>query len=304
MTPETREAVTRCPACAGSSKPLRIAVVTDRSYVVHRCRSCALAFTSPRPTADELATFYGSEYFRKSEDGGTQFGYADYEGESWAGVNARRTWEELPGWVPEVALWKAGRLLDVGSATGEFPASAARDGWDAVACEIGTEARAAAAAKGLSTVSTIDEATGSFHLITMFHVLEHVIDPVATLQAARSLIEPNGRLVIELPNWNSAGRVVRRDRWAQLRPPEHINFFTAASLRSAAVAAGWVTVRDATIYPYAASTARAAVQRRAPREFLTGGVQVALGKAGLGGYLRLVAAPDPTLEGTAPLTET
>jgi len=43
-------------------------------------------------------------------------------------------------------------------------------------------------------------AAGSFAGITMFHVLEHLPDPRAYLVAARELLAPDGRLVVQVPN--------------------------------------------------------------------------------------------------------
>jgi len=34
----------------------------------------------------------------------------------------------------------------------------------------------------------------------MYHVLEHLYDPVAYLDAAHSLLAPDGRLIVQVPN--------------------------------------------------------------------------------------------------------
>ncbi len=285
-----RVRVTGCPLCGSQATPVKWTVVTDAAYAVRVCRGCGLAYTTPRPTPEHLAAFYGAAYFRRAESG-TSFGYSDYEGESWAGINATRAWSELESWVPEVRGIPHRRLIDIGAATGEFAAAAAADGWEAVACEVGDEARATAAAKGLASVRSVEEATGSFGLITMFHVLEHMIDPLAALVSARRVVHPQGVLVIELPSWHSAGRIVRGRRWAQLRPPEHINFFTPRTLRRAASLAGWTPVRHSTPYPRAGDLASSALRAGQLRAAASYAAQHALGSMGMGGYLRLVAIP-------------
>jgi hypothetical protein len=40
---------------------------------------------------------------------------------------------------------------------------------------------------------------------------------------------PKGDFFIELPNWNRLGRLVKGSFCSQLKPPEHINFFTSHS---------------------------------------------------------------------------
>jgi SAM-dependent methyltransferase len=248
-----------------------------------------LAFTVPRPTAFDLQTFYQDKYFRRS-DPSSVLGYADYDGDSWASINAARTWDDLGEWGPETRN-VAHTLLDIGAATGEFGARAAADGWDVTACEVGDTAREKASAKGLNTVASLDEVVGQFGLITMFHVLEHVIDPAETLADARLLVAPNGLLAIELPQWRSAGRLVRRARWAQLRPPEHINFFTRSSLAAALGSSGWEVVRSSTPYPRAASLAWAGLRDLNVKQVVVQSACLALGGTGFGGYLRVVARP-------------
>lgn len=273
--------------CQGETRRTRLAKTSDRPYRVVRCTRCGTASVLPRPSEQDLADFYGASYFTAD----TGFGYGDYDGTSWAGAQAVRAWDELQVWAPEVADVPVRNLLDVGAATGEFALRAERDGWYAVACEVGDTARESAAAKGLTTVTTISEATGPFGVISMFHVLEHLIDPLAALVDARGAVDARGVLVIEVPQWNSAGRIVRGSGWAQLRPPEHINFFSRRSLARALRHTGWDVVRSSTPYPHAAELARDAVRRGRVREAAAHAGRHALGSAGLGGYLRTVARP-------------
>lgn len=276
-----------CPLCQGETRRTRLAKTSDRPYRVVRCTRCGTASVLPRPSEQDLADFYGASYFTAD----TGFGYGDYDGTSWAGAQAVRAWDELQVWAPEVADVPVRTLLDVGAATGEFALRAERDGWYAVACEVGDTARESAAAKGLTTVTTISEATGPFGVISMFHVLEHLIDPLAALVDARGAVDARGVLVIEVPQWNSAGRIVRGSGWAQFRPPEHINFFSRRSLARALRHTGWDVVRSSTPYPHAAELARDAVRRGRVREAAAHAGRHALGSAGLGGYLRTVARP-------------
>lgn len=265
----------------------RLAKTSDRPYRVVLCRRCGTASVLPRPTEQDLADFYGASYF--SAD--TGFGYGDYDGASWAGVQAVRAWDELQVWAPEVTDVPLRRILDVGAATGEFALRAEQDGWDAVACEVGDTARATAESKGLATVTTIADASGPFGVISMYHVLEHLIDPLAALVDARRAVDTDGVLVIEIPQWNSAGRIVRGSDWAQFRPPEHINFFSKRSLAAALRHTGWDVVRSSTPYPHSAELALDAVRKGHVREAAAHAGRFALGSSGLGGYLRTVARP-------------
>ena len=52
----------------------------------------------------------------------------------------------------------------------------------------------------VGVMETYDPGERKFDQIQMFHVLEHMHDPVATLIRLRSWLKPNGRLVIEVPD--------------------------------------------------------------------------------------------------------
>jgi len=51
---------------------------------------------------------------------------------------------------------------------------------------------------------SISEIKGSFNIITLFHVLEHMKDPRATLLELKPLLEEKGEILIEVPNSNDA----------------------------------------------------------------------------------------------------
>jgi len=78
-----------------------------------------------------------------------------------------------------------------------------------------------------------------FTLIRMWHVLEHVPDPVRALSALRAHLDEKGRLVVAVPNAASALADVFGTDWFQLDLPRHLWGFTESSLRCALCAAGY-----------------------------------------------------------------
>jgi len=84
---------------------------------------------------------------------------------------------------------------------------------------------------------------GSFAGITMFHVLEHVHDPRAYLAAARELLAPDGRLVVQVPNaasWQS--RLLGR-RWSGVDVPRHLFDFRDRDVEKLLEDCGMAVVR-------------------------------------------------------------
>lgn len=280
--------VAGCPACRVAGTSHVCDVSTNACYAVERCRGCGLVYTMPRPTPEELADFYSSTYFERSAP--TRLGYADYR--AVAEANAKRMWLDLQRYTDLSAVTPQ-RLLDVGCATGGFLAAAAADGWSSVGIELSRDAAAIAREEYRLDVleGDIESAPlepAQFGLVTLWHVLEHLPDPLGALERVRKLLAPDGLAFIELPNWNSLGRVAKGAKWSQLKPPEHINFFTPKSLRLAAERSGLDVLRVSTHYPSLVD--RAAVRRRTrPLHLLAGLIGTGACALDRGGYVRLLA---------------
>lgn len=69
-----------------------------------------------------------------------------------------------------------------------------------------------------------------FDIVTMWHVLEHVAEPDKYIEKISSLLNDRGKLVIEVPNFNSWTRALTDRYWLGLDLDYHITFFTPESL--------------------------------------------------------------------------
>ena len=72
----------------------------------------------------------------------------------------------------------------------------------------------------------------SFHIITLWHVLEHVHDVHAYLSQIAKLLQPNGKLVIAVPNYTSADASAYGANWAAYDVPRHLYHFSPAAMRT------------------------------------------------------------------------
>jgi SAM-dependent methyltransferase len=77
-----------------------------------------------------------------------------------------------------------------------------------------------------------------FDLIIMFHVLEHLQDPVAQLQRAAAHLREGGAIIVGVPNFASWQSRYARDQWINLDVPRHLVHFSPQSIEAAANAAG------------------------------------------------------------------
>lgn len=71
-----------------------------------------------------------------------------------------------------------------------------------------------------------------FDVITLWHILEHVPEPEDYIERVAGLIDNDGLLLIEIPNFNSWSRILAKNRWLAMDPKHHMTFFTPDSLRA------------------------------------------------------------------------
>lgn len=69
-----------------------------------------------------------------------------------------------------------------------------------------------------------------FDVITLWHVLEHVENPEKYVARIYELLNIDGRLFIESPNFNSWSYLLTKKYWLALDLKHHLYFFTPASL--------------------------------------------------------------------------
>lgn len=128
------------------------------------------------------------------------------------------------------------RLVDAGAGRGRFVAHARTAGYtDAIGVEPTVRGVDQARARyGLAleqaTIQDAGVAASSADVVTLWHVLEHVDDPAATLDVLRRWLRPGGVLVVGVPNLDSWQARIGGRRWYHLDLPRHRTHFTARGL--------------------------------------------------------------------------
>ncbi len=180
--------------------------------------------TDPQPSADLLPKYYQSEDYISHTDG------------------ARNLFEKSYQLIKRVALRKKvalidslvkkpGELLDLGCGTGDFLLTAKQGGWKTFGTEPGDAARKLAQSKGLEV--SLDSqlfAHGSFDIITMWHVLEHVPDPDSQMREILRLLRSDGYVLIAVPNFKSHDAKHYGRHWAAYDVPRHLWHFSRKSI--------------------------------------------------------------------------
>jgi SAM-dependent methyltransferase len=254
-----------CPLCGGRRTTVLhterdLALGVPGRFHVARCNDCGLLHQNPRVRLEDFARMYPPHYGPHARDPqlsrllrrrgrivravlATRLGYRHLPTEDlrWherlrAALAARKIRRAFPPWTG------AGRLLDVGCASGGFLQQMATVGWEVAGVEFDPEA-AAKALKVTPRVFVGDPvdapfAPGSFDVITAFHVLEHLPEPRRALERMLGWLAPGGLLVVEVPNANAFVPRVFGRYWSGFDYPRHLVHFTPRTLRAMVERAG------------------------------------------------------------------
>jgi SAM-dependent methyltransferase len=79
--------------------------------------------------------------------------------------------------------------------------------------------------------------------ITMLSYLEHEINPREVCKAAYRCLGIGGHLIVKVPNHSSWNRYLRGRKWCGYRFPDHVNYFTPASLSALMTDTGFSIVK-------------------------------------------------------------
>jgi SAM-dependent methyltransferase len=218
-----------CPACGRDTE--QSFLYSKNGCAIWQCGTCGLGRADA--AGFDPATYYTGDYF----SGRHSDGYADYVG---AEDVLRREFAHLVAGLREFR--PTGRLLDVGCAYG-FLLQEARRFFDVSGIEISEEAAAACRRAGLDVqTGSADETKlarlGPMDVIVLLDVIEHLPDPRGTLELCLRQLNPGGIILLSTGDFGSRYARLAGSRWRLMTPPQHLWFFTPASMRGLARSLG------------------------------------------------------------------
>jgi len=234
------EAATRtldcCLACGGARlSPLRMRYEWQgMAFPAAACGTCGMRFLRVQPVGETLARMYSAGYFE------TDFRCGRSDTHSF---DERAFRAENAGLLDRFERYRgAGRLLEVGCASGWLLKHAAERGWSVTGVELSAEAVAHARGLGVTVhQGTAEDAPlteGAYDLVYMGDVLEHVPDCRATAARVAQLLAPGGHFFLRGPiTTHSIARTLGLALYAAAgrdivlrEPPYHLWEFTPAPL--------------------------------------------------------------------------
>jgi 2-polyprenyl-3-methyl-5-hydroxy-6-metoxy-1,4-benzoquinol methylase len=203
-----------CNLCGGTiTEPFK----HKAGMQIVRCLACGLVYVNPRLKAEALHDHYNSDQSSR-----TQY-YREVE------CADRKTFNEILDTVDRFFPAR-GTLLDVGPNIGTCLDVARSRGWEVTGIEINEDAAEyCRSERGLNVVSGILGpgifAPGSFDVVLMGDVIEHLPDPTETMRIVRRVLKPGGAVFISTPDIDGwAGRLL------QIKPLEHLYYFSPLTI--------------------------------------------------------------------------
>lgn len=236
------EVLSNCPVCGHRSFREFLKsndyFLTKEEFTIVVCENCGFRFTNPRVDSSEILKYYESKEYISHNAPSKDLVTIMYR--------LVRTFSIKKKFLLVKRYYTGKTLLDIGCGTGEFLAYCSNHGFTATGVEPNENARKFAIDslhQDVKPESFFNEVNvGSFDIITLWHVLEHIHDLNDRLEKISTLLKPSGTLVIALPNSHSWDAVHYEKFWAAYDLPRHLYHFSPDTLKALAVKHGFKVV--------------------------------------------------------------
>lgn len=224
------EEVKSCPVCDNKIYQNFLSckdyTASGKLFTIVSCNNCDFKFTNPRPSFEDINKYYEVPSYishSNTKKGIINFLY------HFARIYTLKKKIKL---INSFKLEKS--LLDYGCGTGEFLKICSHEGWKTFGIEPNLQARNFAI--NYNKLIVEDEnyleqlKDGSFSVITLWHVLEHVHDLNGCIANLKRLLKKEGNLLIAVPNYLSYDAKVYGKFWAAYDVPRHLYHFSSETM--------------------------------------------------------------------------
>ncbi len=245
---EARRIGRSCPSC-GETARTSLRWGKD-GWQTAQCLSCDLVYTTEAPSLDALAQDF------------------EWSASFVAEARARKARSPILARIDAATRWRtrirmqtnpmdfirprlaSGAVLDIGCGNGSYLATNAA-GYRLHGIDISPPLAKAAddlftqtgggAICAPATVALGAMPAHSIDAAILRSYLEHEAEPLPVLERLRQVLKPDGFAVVKVPNYATLNRIVMGRRWCGFRFPDHLNYFTPATLSAIAARAGFQT---------------------------------------------------------------
>lgn len=239
-----------CPQC-GADNTARAARHARAPWTIKDCGDCGFVYLEKAPVYDELfRTLAWQKNWKREEKRRRKARPLSYRASKLTRFRLhmfpRKQVDDLT-----IRFARPGNVIDIGCAGGKRLA-ALPDRFVPFGIEIEEEIAAQADtlfrtkggralnASSLDGLKQFDD--GFFSAATLRSYLEHEVQPREVMTEIARTLAPGGIAIIKVPNYSSVMRPIMGLEWSGFRFPDHVNYFTPASLRQMIEGVG-LTVR-------------------------------------------------------------
>jgi len=198
----------------------------------------------------------------------------------------------------------SGLMLDVGCGSGDRLARFARAGFQVRGIEIQKDLAEYVKSHrrfevDIGTLDSVSYPTASFDIVTIYWVIEHLLNVESVLVKAHRILKPGGWLVAEIPLSDSSQSRLLGGRWSQFgEAPRHIGIPTHRGVEKALSASGYteISILPSSLLNCAGSFALSVVPRAASTHAYGDSSLTSHFARLLGGILTLLYLPIATIE--------
>ncbi len=200
-------------------------------WSIKKCLNCGLVQASPLPSQQQVEAFYQGDLSKNYQPYLSQLSiHRQY---------FQRRIKEISQKIPD------GRILDIGCALGPFLEVAKKHGYQALGIDSSKFAINYCQRLGLNAQNIALESLkgeNSFDVITCFDTIEHELHPLAMVKKTYSLLKRGGLAIFTTPNHDNLAQRLMGRFWPGYRHPEHLFFFTPATLQLLFEKAGFTKI--------------------------------------------------------------
>lgn len=212
-----------CIICGESNNSLYYESIQNRlnigeTFSIVQCEKCGFKYLNPRPTIESIEKYYDVEEYHPHKISKKSRIDKVYLKIRNININTKKK-------ILNRLARQNESLLDVGCGTGEFIEAMKINGWDVSGMETAKEARDMAKRDDIQIFDDLENVDNKFHVITMWHVLEHIHDVPGLMNNLNRLLADDGYLIIAVPNIDSFDAKFYKENWIALDTPRHLYHF-------------------------------------------------------------------------------
>lgn len=241
----------KCIICGGEDakyltkqpEDYEYSVKPSRNFREIRCSTCSSTFLYPRPTVDELISFYPEDYWAYHKGHGLIT-------EMLLSLRSKfRAWQ-----ISKIAEGRPLNVFDVGTGDcSHFDALKRYGNFTFAGVEINPEMANLAREKGYEVEEGILEDIDithykeKFDIANVYHIIEHVLYPKLFLEKIYSLLRPGGYVIGQLPCMDGLEQKIFGRYWAGYHYPRHLQVFSRKGIEDILKGVGFedISVRTA-----------------------------------------------------------